>query len=106
MRTQASPALAELLRTTLAHGAVGFTLRSGLHPVIYSEKPVQTYDTRPSASADIEEVLRRLVTSREMRQYRMTGVVHFRCIFEGVSLIGGAKLDGEEVRVELRRMAA
>jgi hypothetical protein len=97
--------LAELLRTAFAHAAVGFTLRSGLHPVIYSEKRVQTYDSQPSASGDIEELLRQLVTSREMRQYRDTGVLHFSGVFEAVSLIGGARRDGEEVCVELRRMA-
>jgi Tfp pilus assembly pilus retraction ATPase PilT len=98
--------LAELLKTALGHGAVGFTLRSGLHPVIHSEKGVQTYDSQPSASEDIEDLLRHLITSREMRQYRDTGVVHFRCVFEGISLIGGTRHGREEVRLELRRMAA
>jgi Tfp pilus assembly pilus retraction ATPase PilT len=98
--------ITELLKTALARDAVGFTLRSGLHPVIYSEKGVQTYDSQPSTSEDIEELVRQFVTSREMRQYRETGVVHFRCVFEGVSLLGGARRSGEEIRVELRRMAA
>jgi hypothetical protein len=98
--------ISDLLKTALAHGAVGFTLRSGLHPVIFSEKGVQTYDSQPSTSEDIEDLLRRFITSREMRQYRDTSVVHFRCVFESVSLLGGARRDGEEVRVELRRMAA
>ena len=95
-----------LLRTALAHRAVGFTLRSGLRPTIYAVKGVQRYDSQPSTSEDIEEVIRHLVTSREMRQYRKTGVVHFRCVFEGVSLLSGARRDGEKVRVQLRRMAA
>ena len=99
------PCVTELLRTALAQGAVGFTLRSGLHPLIYAEKGMQTYNTQPSTCEDIEEVVRHLATSREMRQYRETGVVHFTCVFEGVSLLSGARRDGEEVRVELRRMA-
>jgi len=53
----------------------------------------------------IEDLLRQLTTSREMRQYRDTGQIHFTCTFEGVALIGGAKRTGEEVRLELRRMA-
>ena len=105
-RMEALLTITELLRTALAHGAVGFTFRSGLHPVIYSDKGVQTYDSQASSSEDIEEVVRHLATSREMRHFRETGVVHFRCIFETVSLIGGARRDGEEVRLELRRMAA
>ena len=98
--------LSELLKTALAGGAVGFTLRSGLHPVIYSAKGVQTYDTQPSISEDIEEILRQLMSSREMRQFRETSVVHFRCVFDGIPLLGRTKTDGEEVRVELRKLAA
>jgi len=98
--------LTELFRTALTSGAVGFTLRSGLRPVIHSVKGVQTYDTQPSTSEDIEEILRQLMRSREMRQFRATGVVHFRCVFDGIPLLGGTKTDGEEVRVELRKLAA
>src|SRR5688572_21708141 len=98
--------LSELLRTAFANGAVGFTLRSGSHPVVYSDKGVQTYDSRPSTSEDIEEILRQLMSSREMRQLRATGVVHFRSVFEGISLLVGAKIDGDKIRVELRKIAA
>lgn len=98
--------LTDLLRTALANGAVGFTLRTGLHPVIYSAKGVQTYDTQLSTSEDIEETLRQLMSSREMRQFRATGVVHFRSVFDGISLLGGATIDGEEIHVGLRKLAA
>jgi Tfp pilus assembly pilus retraction ATPase PilT len=99
--------LPELLKRALAGGAVGFTLRTGLHPVIYSAKGVQMYDnTQPTTSEDIEEILRQLLDSREMRQFRATGVVHFKCVFDRVPLLGGTKTDGEEVRVELRKLAA
>ena len=99
--------LTQLIRMGLANGAVGFTFRSGLHPVIYSAKGVQTYDTQPSTSEDIEEILHHLMRSRERRQLRSTGAVHFKSAFEGgISMLGGAKLDGDEIRVELRRMAA
>jgi Tfp pilus assembly pilus retraction ATPase PilT len=107
MRMEALLTLNELIRTALANGAVGFSLRSGLHPVIYSAKGVQTYDSQPSTSEDIEEILRQLTTSREMRQFRATGAIHFKCAFEGgVSLLGGAKQEGDDLRVELRKMAA
>jgi hypothetical protein len=99
--------LTELFRTAFANGAVGFTLCTGLYPVIYSAKGVQTYDTQPSTFEEIDEMLRQLTTSREMRQLRATGVVHFKCVFESrVPLLGGAKLDGEDIRVELRKIAA
>jgi len=103
---KASLTLTELFKTALASGAVGFTLRSGLHPVIHSAKGVQTYDTQPSTSEEIEDILRQLMSSREMRQFRATGVVHFTCVFDGIPLLGGTKTGGEEVRVELRKLAA
>ena len=95
-----------MLKTALAGGAVGFTLRSRHHPIIYSAKGVQTYDTQPSSSEDIEEILRHILSSREMRQFRATGVVHFRCVFDGIPLLAGTKTDGEEIRVELRKLLA
>ena len=99
--------LTELLRTAFANGAVGFTLRTGLHPVIYSAKGVQMYDTQPSTSEDLEEILRQLTSSREMRQFRATGVIHFKSVFDArVPLLGGAKLEGDDTRIELRKIAA
>jgi len=98
--------LNELLKTSLAHGAVGFTLRNGLQPIIYPANGPQTHGSQPSAAEDIDEILRQLMNSREMRQYRAIGVVHFRCVFDGISILGGAKIDGDAVRVELRRMAS
>ena len=104
---EALPNLSELLRRALAGGAVGFTLRTGLHPIIYSAKGVQTYDnTQPATSEDIEEILRQFMSSREMRQFRATGVVHFKCFFDCIPLLGGTKRDGEAVRVELRKLVA
>lgn len=104
---EASLNLAQLLKKALAGGAVGFTLRTGLHPIIHSAKGVQTYEnTQPTTSEDIEEFLRQLMSSREMRQFRATGVVHFKCVFDRIPLLCGTKMDREEVRVELRKLAA
>jgi len=105
-RMEALLTLTELLKTALASGAVGFTLRSGLHPVIYSDKGAQTYDTQPSTSEDIADILRQLMSSREMRQFRATGVVHFRCVLDRIALLGGTRTDGDAVRVELRKLTA
>jgi hypothetical protein len=42
-----------------------------------------------------------------MRHFREKGVAHCRGLFDGrVSLLCGAKLEGEVIRVELRKMAA
>jgi Tfp pilus assembly pilus retraction ATPase PilT len=106
-RMEALLTLTELLRTALANGAVGFTLQTGRHPLIYSAKGVQTYDTQSSTSEDIEELLRQLMTSREMRQFRAQGTIQFKSLFERhVSLHGKAKIEGDDIHVELRKIAA
>ena len=99
--------LNELLREALAHGGIGFTLRAGRHPLIYSAKGVQTYDTRSSSSEDIEELLRRLMSSRQMREFRAQGVIRFTSMFEGsIPLRGEAKIEGDDIHVEIRKMSA
>ena len=96
--------LAELLKTALAQGVVGFTFQSGLQPVIRSIKGVQTYDTQPSTFDEVEEMLRQLMSSRQMRQFRAAGLIYFRSVFEGVVFLGAARVEGEEIRVELRKL--
>jgi hypothetical protein len=96
--------LAELLKTALAHGAIGFTFHSGLQPLIRSGKGVQTYDTEPSAFEDLETIFRQLMSSRQMRQFRATGLIYFGSVFEGVVFLGAARVEGEEIRVELRKL--
>ena len=98
--------LAEILRTALSKGAVGFTFRSGLHPVIYSAIGVQTCGTQPSNLEAIDELLQQLMSSRERRQLRDTGVACFWCnIGKSHSFLGKAKIEGEELRLDLRKMA-
>ena len=106
MRMEALLTFTELLRTALANGAVGFTLRTGRHPLIYSSKGVQVYDTQASTLEDLEELLHQLMTSREMRQFR-AHETHFKTLFEGrVSLHGKAKIEGDDIHVELRTIPA
>jgi hypothetical protein len=97
--------LDELLRNALSSGAIGFTLRSGLCPVIYSEKGEQTHESQASTAAEMEEILRQLVSSRELRMLRSTGVIHFTSVFADIPLLGGAKTYGEQLRIELRKTA-
>lgn len=106
MRMEIRFSISELLRMALAHGAVNFKLRSGRHPLISSKKGVQTYDTEPSTFDEVETVLRELSSSRQMRQFRETGLIYFRSAFEGVAFFCAAQQEGEEIRVELRKLAA
>jgi hypothetical protein len=97
--------LPELLKMALASGVVGVTLRSGAAPVIYPSQCANRFAWEPSTPEEIDAMLRQLMTSREVRALRALGVVHFTCVFESVPLLGGAKVEGEDVCVELRRMA-
>ena len=100
--------LNELLREAFANGATGFTLRRGLCPLIYSAKGVQTYDdVKRTTEEELEVLLRQLMNSREMRQFRSKGEIHFKSVFEGrVPVVGDAKIEGYDVHVELRKIAA
>ena len=98
--------LHDLFRTALADGAVGFTLQTGLPAVTYSAKRVPVYQTKPSSSEEIEAVLRGLMTSREIRQLRTTGSVHFKANYDGtIPVLCGVKAKGDEIRVEMRKLA-
>lgn len=99
--------LKELLRTVLAEGAYGLTVRTGELPIIHYAKGPQPVQGPYPTQEDVTSLLRQLMPSREMRQFRERGVVHFTKIFEGhVRLVGGARKEKDEIHVELRRMAA
>jgi hypothetical protein len=72
--------------------------------VIRSSKGIQNYDTQPSTFDEVEAILRQLMTSRQMREFRASGLIYFRSVFEGIVFLGAARIEGEEIRVELRRL--
>jgi Tfp pilus assembly pilus retraction ATPase PilT len=117
MGMSASLTLTELLKEALNHGANTFTIQTGLHPLVLSAKGVQTYDTQCTTYEDVDEFLRQLLSSREMREFRSQGELHFKSVFEkSVPLVGIAKLKKDvikdemlvelDVHVSLRRMSA
>jgi hypothetical protein len=73
--------------------------------MIRSRKGVQTYDTQPSTFDDVEAFLRQLMSSRQMREFRATGLIYFRSVFEDVVFLGAARAEGDEIRVALRTLA-
>lgn len=90
----------------LANGAVSFVLCSGRHPLIRSKKGVQDYETEAWTFEDMETFLRELMGSRQMRQFRVTGLAYFRSTFGGCVLLCAARIEGEEIRLEMRRLGA
>ena len=69
---------------------------------------MQTKDEAQRATCEeVEGFLRHHLSSRELRQFRSKGIVHFKSVFEShVSVVGWAKLAGDNVRVDLRKMGA
>jgi hypothetical protein len=102
-----SLSLNELLEQALAAGAVQFRMHTGLHPLVFSLKGVQTYDTQCVDYESIDALLRRLLTSRAMRELRTRRQIHFKSMFDGkIPLLGKAEIQGEDIHVELCKMSA
>src|SRR5262249_2011398 len=98
--------LDQLLREAFAGGGLRLTVRTGRHPRGFSDRVVQAYDSQSSSSDEIDELLRQLSSSRELRELRDKGAIHFKSIFEDISLLGTAKTEGEDFHVELRKLSA
>jgi len=99
--------LKEVLKTALAAGAYGLTVRTGQSAIVHHAKGRMPVDGVCPTDEDVSSFLRQLTSSREMRQFRLQGLVHFTFTFEGrVRLLGGARQANDQIRVELRRMIA
>jgi Tfp pilus assembly pilus retraction ATPase PilT len=94
--------LTDLIAEALKHGATVFKIQTGLHPMIFSAKGVQAYDTQRTSYDEVDELLRHLVSSREMREFRAGDEVHFTTVFgKSTPLVGVAKLRRDVVKDEM-----
>lgn len=99
--------LQEILRSAIADGAIGLTLRTGEQTVIYFAKGQRSIEETCPTNEDVNSLLRQLMKTRERRQFRERGVVHFKHAFESrVQLLCGARMEKDDIHVELRRMAS
>ncbi|MEI6075494.1 MAG: hypothetical protein WCS94_07980 [Verrucomicrobiota bacterium] len=91
-----------------ASGAKRFTLWTGIGTVIYSVNGEQTKDeTKRATFKEVEDFLRLHLSSREIRQFRASGIVRFKSLVESsVFVVGWAKLAGNNIRVDIRKTAA
>ena len=99
-------ALKELLRTVIADGEFGLTLRTGEPLVVHTPTGSRRVEAIEPTDDEIEAFLRQLVGSRGVREFRDHGVTRFIVPFEGgVRLVGAARWEHEDIHVEVRRMA-
>lgn len=98
--------LKELLRQVMANGDYGLTLRTGEVTVVHTVQGPKRLEGVIPTHADIEAFLRQLTGSRGVRELRNGGVTRFMVPFEsGVRLVGAARLEQDDIHVEIRRMA-
>src|SRR5215470_5367120 len=98
--------LRELLRNVLADGDFGMTLRTGETTVVHTAKGPKPLVAVLPSHEDIANFLRQLTGSRGVREFRDNGVTRFMVPFEGgVRLVGAARLEMDDIHVEIRRMA-
>ena len=98
--------LKELLRTVIADGDFGVTLRTGEPSVVHTRTGRRTIDGKHPTRDEITAFLRQMMGSRGVREFRDRGVTRFMVPFDGgVRLVGAARLEKDDFHVEIRRMA-
>lgn len=96
----------ELLRTVVADGDFGVTLRTGELTVVHTRTGRRTVEGAHPTHEEITVLLRRLMGSRGVKEFRDRGVSRFIVPFDGgVRLVGAARLEKDDIHVEIRRMA-
>ncbi len=97
--------LKELLRNVVANGDFGMTVRTGEPAVVYTTKGPRRLEGMHPSHEEITAFLRQLTGSRGVREFRDSGVTRFMVPFEErVRLVGAARLEKDEIHVEIRRM--
>ena len=98
--------LKELLRDVIANGDFGLTLRTGEVTVAHTVQGPKRLEGVLPTHEEIAAFLRQLAGSRGVREFRNSGVTRFMVPFEsGVRLVGAARLEKDDIHVEIRRMA-
>jgi hypothetical protein len=98
--------LRELLRTVVADGGFGMTLRTGETTVVHTAQGPKRLETALPTHEEVAAFLRWLTGSRGVREFRDSGVTRFMVPFEGgVRLVGAARLEKDDIHLEIRRMA-
>src|SRR4051812_15927706 len=98
--------LKKLLWNVVAEGDFGMTLRTGEPLVVHTANGPRSIEARHPSHEDIVGLLRELMGSRGVREFRTNGVTRFMVPFDGgVRLVGAARQENDGIHVEIRRMA-
>lgn len=98
--------LKQLLANVIADGDFGLTLRTGEVTVVHTVHGPKRVETVLPTPEELTAFLRQLTGSRGVREFRVRGVTRFMVPFEsGVRLVGAARLEKDDIDVEIRRMA-
>lgn len=98
--------LKELLTNAIADGDFGLTLRTGEVTVVHTRQGPKWLEAVIPTHEEIAAFLRQLTGSRGVREFRDNGVTRFMVPFEsGIRLVGAARLEKDDIHVEIRRMA-
>jgi len=97
--------LKDLVRTALSDGAQGVTFKAGERPVIHTAKGWHSVDDVLPDETEVWELLRQVMSSRDVRRLREGEPVYFQHKFENsIGILVGAKLLNHNLQVELRRL--
>lgn len=102
----AEVSLFDLLGAWVAAGAHGFTLCTGEAPVVHSAKGAELLADPVATHESLGWLLQQLLDSRHRAEFRTSGTVSFFYDWPGGGrFVGGAKVGGDKLRAELRRLA-
>jgi hypothetical protein len=98
--------LKELLRNLIVDRGFGLTIRTGEPTLIHTAQGPKRLEAVHPTHEEITAFLRELTGSRVVRELRDNGVTRFMVPFESkVRFVGAARLEKDDIHVELRRMA-
>ncbi len=97
--------LKSLLAKVVADGDFGVTLRTGEPALVHSRRGARTVEGAAPGPEEIMVFLRQIIGSRGVRELREHGVTRFMVPFgDEVRLVGAARLETDDIHVEIRRM--
>jgi Tfp pilus assembly ATPase PilU len=98
--------LTDLLQLIVAERAEGLTLQTGKPPAVELQGISHTVEGPALSPENTKTLLRDLVGTRQVREFRQRDSIEFVYTYQNnAEFQVEAKIDGEHVQIELRRLA-